>query len=620
MYQKTLLLSISLFCSIIAISQKAPMTFGKVDKADLEMKFYPADSSAIAVVLCNYGYYDFIEFKFVHQMRIKILKEEGKVRGDFFVPAAEKTVVRGQTVNIENGVPVITNLKKESIFIERIIKDVYRARVAMPNVKVGSVLDVEFFYEGFPNIWTFEETIPVRWSEYRETNSYLRFKRNFVGYTPLAIATATRWVAKDVPAFKTEPYVNNLNNFLSHFDINLLSIDLTGFIGRASISWDEIATNLRTAKDFGMQFRDFNFFLNSTVKEIKGVAKTPEDKLIFAFEAVKKIKWNQVETFWASDTGLDQAFSKKIGSAADINMILIILLRKLDIDANPVIMSTRNNGFIPTYSASLNKVNYLIAHVLLNDKTYLLDATEEYLQAGILSERALNGRGFLIKDNSHEWIELSPQKKEKNVQLLDLKLNTDGVMKGSWTKTSYDYAALNQRINYKSFNNQDDYLKSIESKNIGLSIENYTFTNFDSLQQPIKEEFSIELKNRALKTNNQMFVSPVLFEKFLENPFKAEQRLYPIDFLTPKENMQMLRLELPIGYQVEQLPKNIKMTMPENVANFQMQSSVNGNIVQILFKLNINKPIFYQPEYLDLKSFFDELVKKQSEMLVIKKI
>ncbi|MFZ4726525.1 MAG: hypothetical protein ACOYMD_13905, partial [Paludibacter sp.] len=163
MHQKTLLLSLSLFCSIIAISQKAPMTFGKVDNADLEMKFYPADSSAIAVVLCNYGFYDFTEFKFVHQMRIKILKEEGKVRGDFFVPAAEKTVVRGQTVNIENGVPVVTKLKKESIFIERIIKDVYRARVAMPNVKVGSVLDVEFFYEGFPYIWTFEETIPVRW-------------------------------------------------------------------------------------------------------------------------------------------------------------------------------------------------------------------------------------------------------------------------------------------------------------------------------------------------------------------------------------------------------------------------------------------------------------------------
>ncbi|MFZ4726230.1 MAG: hypothetical protein ACOYMD_12375, partial [Paludibacter sp.] len=243
-----------------------------------------------------------------------------------------------------------------------------------------------------------------------------------------------------------------------------------------------------------------------------------------------------------------------------------------------------------------------------------------YLQAGILPERALNGRGFLIKDNSHEWIELTPQKKDKNVQLFDLKLNTDGVMKGSWTKTCYDYAALNQRNNYKSFNNQDEYLKSIESKNIGLSIENYSLINFDSLQQPIKEEFSIVLKNKVLKTNNQLYISPILFEKYLENPFKAEQRLYPIDFLTPIENMQMLRLELPIGYQVEQLPKNIKMTMPENVASFQMQSTVNGNIVQILFKLNINKSIFNQPEYLDLKSFFDELVKKQSEMLVIKKI
>jgi hypothetical protein len=50
-----------------------------------------------------------------------------------------------------------------------------------------------------------------------------------------------------------------------------------------------------------------------------------------------------------------------------------------------------------------------------------------------------------------------------------------------------------------------------------------------------------------------------------------------------------------------------------------MLSSVNDNTVQVLFKLNINKPVFYQPEYQDLKTFFDELVKKQSEMLIIKK-
>ena len=59
----------------VVCAQKAPMKYGKVDQADLDMKVYPADSSAAAVVLCNYGYFTSRDFKFVHQIRIKILKE-----------------------------------------------------------------------------------------------------------------------------------------------------------------------------------------------------------------------------------------------------------------------------------------------------------------------------------------------------------------------------------------------------------------------------------------------------------------------------------------------------------------------------------------------------------------
>ncbi len=95
--------------------------------------------------------------------------------------------------------------------------------------------------------------------------------------------------------------------------------------------------------------------------------------------------------------------------------------------------------------------------------------------------------------------------------------------------------------------------------------------------------------------------------------------MYPVDFTTSRESTQIFNLELPAGYSIDQLPKNVKMSLPENTASFQMISSVNENQVQVMFKLNINKPVFYQPEYQDLKLFFDELVKKQSEMLIIKK-
>ena len=141
----------------------------------------------------------------------------------------------------------------------------------------------------------------------------------------------------------------------------------------------------------------------------------------------------------------------------------------------------------------------------------------------------------------------------------------------------------------------------------------------DSLQLPLKEDFTITLKNRVTKANNQLFINPILFDKFTENPFKAEQRVYPVDFTTPRESTQIFMLELPTGFSIEQTPKNIKMSLPDNTASFQMLSSVVDNKIQVMFKLNINKPVFYAAEYQNLKLFFDELVKKQSEMLIIRK-
>jgi hypothetical protein len=616
----TILFILSSFFNLCA--EKAPMKYGKVDQADLAMKVYPADSSASAVVLCNYGYFDSREMQFVHQMRIKILKEEGKDNGNFSVPASEKTNVKGQTVNLENGIPVVTKLNKDGIFIERVTKQLYRARVAMPNVKVGSVIDVEFYYAGLPSHWDFQKTIPMRWSELiLEESTYFSFRKNFSGYVPLSVSTNERWVAKDVPAFKSERYVNNSENYLSRMNIEISSIHIPGsYYKNYATTWDAVAKILQEEDDFGVNFSQLNLFLNGLKKEIKESTTDPEERLSKAYEAIKKIKWNNEESIGASKNGLGYAFSKKIGNVTDINLNLVILLRKLDIEANPVVLSTRQNGLLPPYSVSLDRLNYVVAQAVIGDKTYLLDATEDNLPLGMLPERTINGRGMVVKNESQEWIDLTPTKKDKSISILNLKLLPDGIMKGEWKKSYYDYSALDQRISYKKFNSQDEYLKSIESNHIGLSVENYDLIGIDSLQQPLQENMSIVLKNKTTKANNQLYINPLLFDKYTENPFKAEQREYPVDFTTPIEKTQIFTLELPTGYSIDQLPKNIKMNLPENTASFQMRSSVDENKVQVLFKLYINKPVFSQAEYQDLKTFFDELVKKQSEMLIIKKI
>lgn len=285
-------------------SAKEPMKFGKVDMKDLEMTVYSADSSASAVVLCNYGYFDSNNMKFVHQMRIKILKEEGKNRGNFSVPAAEKAIVKGQTVNLENGVPVVTKLNKEGIFIDRVTKDYYRAKVSMPNVKVGSVLDIEFFYIGLPAYWSFQETIPVRWSELiLEESTYFSFRKNFVGYNQVQQTEANRWIAKDVTSFKSEPYVNNYENYLTRMNIEISSIHIPGtYYKEYATTWEAVANTLREADNFGKELNTIHFYFNDLEKEIKLITTIPEERMAKAYEAIKKIKWDKVESIWPSQT------------------------------------------------------------------------------------------------------------------------------------------------------------------------------------------------------------------------------------------------------------------------------------------------------------------------------
>lgn len=612
------------FCSLYQLyaADKEPMKYGKPDQADLEMQVYTPDSSAQAVVLCNYGYLDSRQFQFVHQIRIKILKESGKDFGNFFVPAAEKTTVRGQVVNLENGKPVITKLSKEGIFIEKVTRNNFRARVAMPNVKAGSVIDVEFFYQGLPAYWEFQKTIPVRWSELiLEENMYVNFRKNMTGYVPLTVSTGDRWVASNVPAFEKESFVNNFENYLSRMEIEVASINIPGsYYKEYATSWDAVAKTLQLDNDFGLQIWGPNFYMNDLEKEIKKAATDPLQRMELAFNAIKKFKWNSKSSIWPSSGGISYTYGKKAGNCTDINMTLVILLKKLDIDANPMLLSTRDNGLLPQFSVSFDKLNYMAVQAVVRDTVYLLDATEENLPVNMLPERALNGRAIVIFKEGHGWQDLTPQKKDKSNDYFNGTLTADGILKGEWMLINNEYAAFNGREMFKSFNSEEDYLKSLESKTRGLSVDSYSKQNLDSLNAPFIEKMTISLKNSTNRVANQLFLCPFLFDKYTENPFKTSNRLYPVDFLTPIDKKVTLNLKIADGWVIDQLPKSIRMSMTDKSASFTYSIMANENQIQLSYRLLINKPVYIQTEYQELKSFFDELVKKQNEMIVLKKV
>ena len=114
-----------------------------------------------------------------------------------------------------------------------------------------------------------------------------------------------------------------------------------------------------------------------------------------------------------------------------------------------------------------------------------------------------------------------------------------------------------------------------------------------------------------------MNFSPLLFLALKENPFKLEERLYPIDFVTPYEDRYLVNIMLPDSYVVESLPTTEAIEFKGGDVKFQYIVKVNGKFLQLKVDLQVSKPLIQPIDYVDFKAFFSKVVEKQAEQIVL---
>src|SRR5690606_13980299 len=94
-------------------------------------------------------------------------------------------------------------------------------------------------------------------------------------------------------------------------------------------------------------------------------------------------KWNQYYGKY-SDEGIKRALEKRSGNVTDINLSLVAALSAAGVDAEAVVLSTRDNGMVNKLYPILSDFNYVIAKVNIDDQSYFLDATDPLLPFGLL--------------------------------------------------------------------------------------------------------------------------------------------------------------------------------------------------------------------------------------------
>jgi len=637
---------------LTAILQAQDYRFGKVSKEELTKEKSAIDPESPAEVLYEKIYIN-LEFSQTENKlyvtkevegRIKIYDKDNtaehhlKQEVVLYTPNSAKEKIsgfKGVTYNLEGGKIVETKIKSSDIFHEEKNKYWDMEKFAFANVKSGSVLEYKYtiqspFYREIER-WYFQQDIPVAYSE-------LEFRRpEFMVYSPdergefrgrinssrmplpgynFSNAVST-YIYQNVKPLKREPFVFNPDNLKASVRFELMKLEYPGIITENySTTWAQIGKDLNSHSDVGGQLKGNNF-LDETVASLTAGLATPIEKTQAIFDFVKNnYTWNHYNSFVA-ENGVRKTFKDKTGNAADINLLLIAMLQKAGIDANPVVLSTVNNLMINYTFPSITSLNFLIAGVEIDKQLYLMDATEKLSKINMLPLRDLNHRGFKVTgEGKVQEISLTNHSLSNIKEIIGCELSADGTISGTYMETRDEYFAMTDNMDRKEDPSEfeKDYLSDFEfdiesfrvDENLGKGIVRYSFKFHDAPGGEI--------------IGNKILINPLLFTQLTENSFQYDKRSYPLEFGTLISKSKTIKIKIPEGYKVESLPEAKQFVVEGNAAGYLYKAEEQDGHIVLTTIYQIGQSVLPASFYAPMKEFENQQINSESQHVVLVKI
>ncbi len=648
---------------------KTQIIFGKLTAADFNQPAPSFDSNANAVIIADIGKVSFedesafnLTMVYTRFIRVKIINKNGFDIGNYQILLSQGTgmhheklsMLRGSTFNLENGVISETRLDENSVYTEKLNQKLEGRKFSMPGLKEGSIYDLEYttrstFLEVELRSWEFQGKYPRLWSEFEVTIAPpYHYEMNIQGDDHFDIETAKeikgsflvydkttqkstgitansvyrRWVKKNVASLHEQPYTTTLKNYNTRLSFQLDYFEWpSSSSGRINFltTWDAAAKTLNNLEGFGLSINHDNNWFYDDMKSITSGDKTDEEKTVHIYNYFRdNYKATSNYGVFANDN-LRDVFKRKAGNVAEINLLLTSMLRKAGIQADPAILSTRENGIAnPTYPL-LSEYNYLICVVYLNNREITLDASQPYNGFGQLPGACYNGWGHIIDEEGSRPIYLSADSLRETAVTNVLIFNDD---KGKPYGTSKIIFGRNESYNIRREilnGSKDSYEKKFcELKGSDLTIKNFEIDSLNKYELPVGISFDFELKN--ISNASILYFNPIVDEVYKTNPFKSINRQYPVEMPYQIDKMYVLNMDIPAGFQLDEIPKSARINYNGTEGFFEYIIQKGDNNIQLIVHLKLNKSFFPVEEYSMLREFFADVVKKESEQIVFRKI
>lgn len=651
-------------------AQDADYKFGNVSAKDFDVSAYSiVDDNASAVTLYEAGKTHFIgnkrswfSYVFTCTRKIKIRDKRAFDAATVEIELYKKdddeeqlSDLKAVTYNLNNGAISTSKLAKDGVFSERPDKNHIIKKFTLPGVQEGSIIEYTYtitsgFVFSIPS-WQFQNAnFPALWSEYEvsipsaliyissmQGNDSFYIQKSWQGKQTyrvtqaadknilgmqdreLAVTAVTnnfKWVKTNVPALKTEEYVSSLNNYVDKIEFQLSSTDNGEETSQVMNTWKSVSEDFLKDDDFQQALSHDNAWIRDLDNHSPGETDLNIAKKIYYYVQANYMCTESSTIFKYED--LSTVYKKQRGTVRGVNLLLIAMLNDQGVDAKPVLLSTRDHGFINPNYPILDKFNYLICRATLsNGISFLLDATVPHLAFGELSNKCYNGYARIIDLAGGDAVFLSTDSlKESSQTSLFLSNSDDGKISGTYKCLMGKTESMDMRAQM-SKSNTGEYLKEIKQFfGTETEISNLVIDSLSEPGMPVSVQCDISFSSEG----DIFYVTPLMGQDvYRENPFKAARRSYPVEMPYRIDKTYIFNMEVPAGYKVEELPKSAKIALNGDEGSFEYLIQQSGNMVQLRCVTKLNRANFEPDDYETLRNFFTVVVAKQNEQIVFKK-
>lgn len=647
-------------------AQESPfLKFGKITPEHLQKKVYSIDSSAEAVVLSDVGeaaidgnskgWFSLVttRHKVVHILS-KSAYDEASVEIPLYTDGQDDERVdeiKAITYNLEGGKMVETKLEKSNVFTEKRDKHWFVKKFTFPNVKEGSIIEFQYKvtsdYINHVDPWNFQDNIPTLWSEFvfsvPQFFSYAFLSHGYVsffikdqkerhgsfsvrqsnGAGPTDVyhlsgnVTDYRWVMKDVPELKPESYTSSIANHIARIDFQLNSQNYPLTPRDFRNTWPALTKDLLNADYFGNGIKGSNSWAADEVKTIAAGATTETEKARKIYQYVR----DHFSCTRYSGVTVEQSpkatFKAGKGTVAEINLLLTSMLRAAGLKADPVILSKTAHGYAYEIYPLVSRFNYVVTQVEADGRPLYLDAAHNHLGFDKLLPDCYNGHARVVNEEASPVYFYADSLKDRKVTALFLNKGTKSLWEGSMNQTPGYYESYELRERIKAEGKEKFFADVQRAYGTDVKLSETAIDSLDNFDAPIGLRYNLAF---SPEKEDLLYINPMFGEGYKKNPFKSAERNYPVEMPNATDETYILNMEIPEDYAVDELPKQIMVKFDdEGKSYFEYRVQASGNAIALRSRVKLDRAYYEPDEYVNLREFFNLIVKKHNEQIVLKK-